>query len=110
MKVKYIVIFLLVLMFVQGFASTIQKSRTVDETKTHLRDGYRYLTTGEWRGGIDNPPLTATLSAIPLLFVKDKSTFNETFRRLNADDYILETAPSFPRHLLIASRLIPLIL
>lgn len=108
MKVKYIVIFLLVLVFAQGFASTIQKSRTVDETKTHLRDGYRYLTTGEWRGGIDNPPLTATLSAIPLLFVKDKSTFNETFRRLNADDYILERAPSFPRHLLIASRLIPL--
>jgi len=108
MKVKYIVIFLLVLMFVQGFASTIQKSRTVDETKTHLRDGYRYLTTGEWKGGIDNPPLTATLSAIPLLFVKDESTFNETFRRLNADDYILETAPSFPRHLLIASRMIPL--
>ena len=108
MKVKYIVIFLLVLMFVQGFASTIQKSRTVDETKTHLRDGYRYLTTGEWRGGIDNPPLTATLAAVPLLFVKDEGSFNETFRRLNADDYIFETAPSFPRHLLIASRMIPL--
>tara|TARA_Y100000310_G_scaffold166098_1_gene165805 strand:- start:1647 stop:3260 length:1614 start_codon:yes stop_codon:yes gene_type:complete len=94
-------------MFIQGFISATLKSRTIDEIDFHLKSGYEYLTEGEWKTGINNPPLTATLSAIPLLFVKNQSVLNN-FQRVRQIDYLYEAKKPFPKTLLLISRLIPL--
>ncbi|MEK6984015.1 MAG: glycosyltransferase family 39 protein [Nanoarchaeota archaeon] len=107
MKVKYIVALLLFLVFIQGFIIASVKSRTIDELTFHLNSGYGYLTTGRWEIGINNPPLTATLAAFPLLFVKDKSQIN--FNRGTQSDYIQGKVDHLPKKLLVISRIIPLI-
>lgn len=108
MKIKYIVGLLLFLLFVQGFVIAMIKSRTIDEVTFHLNSGYHYLTTGKWEMGINNPPLTATLAALPLLFVQDKSRFNG-FSKLTQTDYIYEKKTPFDKNLLRISRLVPII-
>ncbi len=107
MKVKYIVTLLLFLLFIQGFIIANVKSRTIDEINFHLAGGYTYLTTGRWEVGVVNPPLTGTLAAIPLLFEKNISKFNN-FDRVRELDYIYEKKEVFPRKWLIAARLVPL--
>ncbi|MBI2101429.1 glycosyltransferase family 39 protein [Candidatus Woesearchaeota archaeon] len=108
MKSKHIVALLLFLVFVQGLYIAVTKSRTIDEVTFHLNSGYRYLTTGIWDIGINNPPLTATLAALPLLFVKDKSKFID-FDKGTQIDYINSKPGLFPKNLLIIARLIPLL-
>ncbi|MBI2658930.1 glycosyltransferase family 39 protein [Candidatus Woesearchaeota archaeon] len=108
MKSRYIVAILLFLMFTQGFFIASVKSRTIDEINFHLNAGYKYLTTSKWEIGIINPPLTSTLAALPLLFVTDKSKFNN-FDRGTQLDYITGKITPFPRGILLASRLVPLI-
>src|SRR3989344_7992682 len=107
MKIKHIVIFLLLLMLIQGLIIASTKSRTVDEVTHHLQGGYKYLTTGKWAYGVDNPPLSATLAAIPLLFVKDKSSF-EDFNKGTPGDYIGDS-DAFPRKVLILGRIVPIL-
>lgn len=107
MKIKYIVALLLFLLFIQGFIIANVKSRTIDEINFHLAGGYTYLTTGRWEVGVVNPPLTGTLAALPLLFVKDTSKFNN-FDRVRELDYVYERKEEFPKNLLIAARLVPL--
>ena len=106
MKIKYIIALLLLLMFVLGFASALFKSRTSDEVTYHLNGGYHFLKTGEWIAPIDNPPLSGILVSIPLLFV-DKGRFRN-FERLSIEDYVYERKETFPRNILLTSRIVPL--
>ena len=106
MKIKYIITLLLLLMFVLGFASALFKSRTSDEVTYHLNGGYHFLKTGEWIAPIDNPPLSGILVSIPLLFV-DKGRFRN-FERLSIEDYVYERKETFPRNILLTSRIVPL--
>jgi len=94
-------------LFLQGFIIACVKSRTIDELDYHLRGGYNHLTTGRWEQ-LNNPPLTGTLAAIPLLFVKDTTKFNN-FDRVREIDYIQGNKEPFPKKLLLISRLIPLL-
>src|SRR5271169_952374 len=46
-----------------------QESQIWDEG-FEIVGGYQYLTTGEYRASLENPPLERILEAIPLLFLR----------------------------------------
>ncbi|RMF91024.1 MAG: hypothetical protein D6736_05775, partial [Nitrospinota bacterium] len=66
--VKGAVVLCLLAFFLQAALSMRQKSVTFDETY-HLISGYTYLQTGDFRLGIDHPPLLRILAALPLLWL-----------------------------------------
>src|SRR3989338_1617054 len=109
MKTKYIVVFLLFLVVVQGFIIASVKSRTIDEVTFHLNSGYNYLTTGRYDFNVENPPLSPILVSMPLLFIKNKSLFNE-FEKLKQIDYIYGNGKSFDRKVLLIARIVPITL
>lgn len=94
-------------MLIQGLIIASAKSRTVDEVTHHLQGGYKYLTTGKWGYGVDNPPLSSTLAAIPFLFIRDKSSFDD-FNKGAPVDYI-QGYDTFPRKVLILGRIVPIL-
>jgi len=68
---KYIVAFLLIIMLALEITSSLQESQTIDEG-VHLSAGYSYLVKNDYRMNTEHPPLVKQLSALPLLFYRDK--------------------------------------
>ena len=69
-KISFFVSLLLLLFFLQGFLSLVQKSPTFDEP-VHLTAGYLYWKMFKFDYNIIHPPLANMLNAIPLLFYKN---------------------------------------
>ncbi|NOZ64001.1 MAG: phospholipid carrier-dependent glycosyltransferase [Caldiserica bacterium] len=67
--VKFILILLITLFFLQGFLSIRFKSPTFDEP-VHLSAGYLYWKAHRFDYNIIHPPLANLLNALPLLFHK----------------------------------------
>ena len=60
---------------VAGFLATVQILSIRQESQIwdegfEIVGGYQYLTTGEYRTSLENPPLERILEAIPLLFLR----------------------------------------
>src|ERR1700691_262143 len=60
---------------VAGLLATVQILSIRQEAQTwdegfEIVGGYQYLTTGEYRASLENPPLERILEAIPLLFLR----------------------------------------
>lgn len=70
-KANLIVVFLLLLLFIQAVTSIKNKSITVDEI-SHISSGYSYIKTGDFRLNPEALPLVDMLSALPLLFLNPK--------------------------------------
>lgn len=88
---KYVIAFVLIAtMFVLAIASVWNDCITLDET-VYISSGYSYLKTGSYRLNCDHPPLIKDLTAIPLLFLKINSPFNNP----NWSDNIRSSAENF---------------
>ncbi len=64
-----IVILLLALLFVQAVTSMRLKSSVCDEHAAHIISGHLYLESGQFSGGLNNPPLVQVLIALPLKLI-----------------------------------------
>lgn len=87
-KANFIVIFLLLLLFIQAITSIRYKSVTVDEI-SHLSSGYSYIKTGDFRLNVEALPLVDMISALPLLFLNPTLPLDRTSWML-AKDYEFE--------------------
>lgn len=66
---KFVVPFLLFLVFLLAFLSSWNDSATSDESP-HIVAGYSYLTQKDMRLNPEHPPLLKDLAAFPLIFLK----------------------------------------
>ena len=79
------VLVLLSLILVQGLFLMSRDSPTYDEPN-HITSGYSYLTTGDFRMSLAQPPAARMLMAVPLLFMKPNlPTQNQSWKQ--ADDW-----------------------
>lgn len=65
---NFIAAFLLLIMFLTAFLSSLGDSATMDEL-AHIPAGYSYLSQKDFRINPEHPPLIKDLAAVPLLFL-----------------------------------------
>jgi hypothetical protein len=75
---RYTPVILCLLFILNGLFIISQNSGTCDELGAHIPSGYLYWKTGEFSGGIDNPPLGQLLiTSLTKLFGIDYALFSE---------------------------------
>ncbi len=65
------------LMAIQTTLAMRTKSPTADEFSHHIANGYSYLKTGDFRMNPASPPLPRMLSAMPLLWMNAKTSWED---------------------------------
>lgn len=89
MKKTIIIIFLLSLFFFPALFSSRSDSATTDEG-IHIASGYTYLKKWDFRFDPEHPPFLKELSALPVLFLKPKVSFDQDEWK-NAADFRSDT-------------------